>query len=380
MDITLSEGQRMLKSAAKEFLEAECSVDFVRQMEEDEKGYTPEFWRKVADLGWLGYVFPEKYGGGAGDPFNLGLIVEHMGYAAMPGPFFSSVVLGGSLVFELGSEAQKQDILPKVARGEQALAVAFMEPQGGMTAESIQTTATQQGDNYVLQGTKLFVYDAGAADHIICVAKTGNSSKAEENMSLFLLAKGNPQVQLTPLITTAQDKQFEVLFDNATVPTSSLLGQLNKAWPTVDKTLQKAAALKCCEMVGGMQAALDMTLEYAKQRIAFGRPIASFQAVHHHFADMYRDIETSRLLAYEAIWRLSQDLEASKEVSLAKSRINRTSGAVTRMAHQIYGGVGYYTEHPLELYSRRAVAGQAAFGDTQFHLDRAASQLDFVGR
>jgi alkylation response protein AidB-like acyl-CoA dehydrogenase len=379
MDITLNEGQRMLKASARQFLDAECSKDFVRAMEQDEKGFTPEFWKKLADLGWLGFVLPDIYGGFAGDFFDLGLIVEEMGYAAMPGPFFSTVVLGADLLEIAGSKEQKLEILSRVSSGQALLASAFMEPQGGLSAESIQTTAQKKGDKYVINGTKLFVYDAQAADYIICVARTGNGEPGE-SISLLLVPRDTPGVTLTPLITTAADKQFEVVFENAFVSNTGLVGQESKSWPIVDLVLQKAAALKAVETVGVMQAALDLTLDYAKQRIAFGRPIASFQAVHHHFADMYRDTETSRLLAYEAIWTLGQGLPSSRQVSLAKSRINIAAGAVTRMAHQIYGGVGYYTEAPLEIYTRRAVAGAASFGDTQFHLDRVADQLDFMGR
>ena len=380
MNIILSETQRILKNSAREFLEKECSKEFVRAMEEDAQGYTPELWQKLADLGWLSYILPEEYGGAGGELFDLGLIVEEMGYAAMPGPFFSTVVLGAGLVETLGSELQRQEVLPRVANGQTFLTASFMEPQGGMTAESVETTATLQGDSYLITGTKLFVYDAHIADYIICVAKTADNAKAEENISLLLVPKDTAKVELTPLVTTGGDKLFEVVFNGAGVPSANLLGEVHKGWPVLDLALQKAAAMKAIEMVGGMQAALDLTVEYAKQRVAFGRPIGSFQAVHHHLADMYRETETSRLLAYEAIWRLSQGLPASREVSLAKSRINRAAGFVTRMAHQVYGGVGYYVEAPLEIYTRRAVAGQASFGDTQFHLDRVAEQLEPLGR
>ena len=380
MDITLNEGQLMLKSSVREFLEKECADTFVRAMEEDERGYTPEFWNKLADLGWQGYVLPEEHGGIAGDFFDMGILVEEMGYAAMPGPFFSTVVLGSALLEQVGSSEQKNEILPQVTGGQIFLTVAFMEPQGGMTPESIQATAIRQDSGYVITGSKLFVYDAHIADYIICAARTGNSASAEDNITLLMVPKDTAGIRLTPLRTTAGDKQFEVSFEGANVPVAALLGEENRGWPPLDMALQKASALKCAEMVGGMQAALDLTVEYSQRRIVFGRPIASFQAVHHHIADMYKDIVISRLLTYEAMSRLSEGLSASKEVSRAKSHANRASRFVTQMAHQIWGGVGYYTDASLEIYTRRALAGQASFGDTQFHLDRVADQLDFVGR
>ena len=380
MDITLREDQLTLRESAKEFLEAECPKDFVRAMEEDDTGYTPEFWKKLADLGWLGYVLPEEYGGRGGDFFDLSLIVEQMGYAAMPGPFFSTVVLGAHLVEAVGSDQQKKEILPQVAGGRMFLTTAIMEPQGGMTPGSIETAATKQNNKFVITGTKFLVMDAHIADYVVCVTRTGNSTKAEEDISLLLVPKGTAGVELTRLRTTAGDKQFEAIFDGTSVPTTAILGKQDQGWPSVDLVLQKAAALKSAEMIGVMQAALDIAIEYATQRITFGRPLGSAQAIQHHFADMWKELETSRLLTYEAIWRLSRGLAASKEVSLAKSRTNRAAGFVTRMAHQIHGGTGFYTDSPLEIYTRRAVAGQASFGDTQFHLDRAADHLDFLGR
>lgn len=290
------------------------------------------------------------------------------------------MVLGASLVQELGSEEQKRSILPRVASGEMFLAVAFMEPQEGMTPESIGATATRVGDHYVLTGTKLFVHDAHIASRILCVSRSHNGPEADRNISVLMVPGDAAQVKLTPLVTAARDKQFEVVFEGAAVPARDLLGEPTKAWPAVERVLHRAAALKSVEMVGGMQAALDLTVDYAKRRIAFGRPIATFQAVQHHLASMYRETQTSRLLAYEATWRLSRGLPASRAVSLAKSRVNRAAGFVTETAHQIYGGVGYYIEAPLEIYTRRAIAGRACFGDTEFHLNRAAEELEPAGR
>jgi alkylation response protein AidB-like acyl-CoA dehydrogenase len=380
MNIILNESQRILKNSTREFLDKECPKEFVRSMEEDKNGYTQELWEKLANIGWLGYVLPEESGGLGGDVFELGLIVEEIGYAAMPGPFFSTAILGADLVQSIGSPTQKAEILPQLAKGELFLTTAFMEPQGGMSPQDTQTAAIRDGDRYLITGTKLFVSDAHIANYIICVVKTHAETNSDDAISLLLVPKDTANVELVPLVTTAGDKMFEVSFNSAAVPTDNVLGDINKAWPILDIALQKATALKTLEMVGGMQAALDLTLEYAKHRVAFGRPIGSFQAVHHHLADMYRETETSRLLAYEAVWRLSQDLPASREVSLAKSRVNQAAGFVTRMAHQIYGGVGYYVEAPLEIYTRRFIAGQSSFGDTKFHLDRVATQLRPLGR
>lgn len=378
MDITLTEEQQTLKKAAREFLQKECPKSLVRQLEQDERGFSTELWHRMAGMGWLGMLFPESYGGSAlwkSNLLNAAILVEEFGYAALPSPFLSTVAQSGLLILELGSEEQKRGFLPRIARGELIMALALTEPNARFDAAGVTIPATPEEGRYVISGTKLFVSDAHIADYLICVTRTRNSATPEEGITLFLVEPKSPGVKCTPLRTVA-DRQCEVVFENVAVTQQSLLGDLHRGWEPLGKVMQKATTLKCAEMVGGAQAALDMTVEYAKRRVQFGKPIGSFQAVHHHLADMYRDIEVSRVLTYLAAWRLSEGLPAPKEVSLAKAKLSVAYPAITRMAHQIHGGVAFYTDYPLEIYYRKAAAAQVMFGDADHHRELIAQQLN----
>ena len=375
MEIFLSESQQMLKNSAREFLQRECPKELVRAMEKDERGNPPELWRKLAELGWLGWSFPIENGGSGGDFFDLSLLVEELGFAATPTPFFSSVVMGGLLLLEAGSEEQKHALLPRIAAGDALLSLAYLEESEEFDNLSLRTSARVIDDGFVLQGSKRFVYDAHVADHLVCLAKTQDDSKESGGLSLFIVDRRDPSIRLRQMVTTAGDKQFEVSFDDVKVGKDGLVGSVGEGSEALERLLLQATALKCAEMVGGAQAVLDLTVEYAKWRVQFGRPIGGFQAVQHHCVDMYRDLEVSRMLTYQACWYLSQNMPADRAVSAAKLKLNRVYPAMTRMAHQIVGGVGYYTEHPLELYTRRALAAAVSFGGPDYHARRLADTL-----
>ena len=370
MEIFLSESQQMLKNSAREFLQRECPKELVRAMETDERGNPPELWQKLAELGWLGWSFPIEYGGSGGDFFDLSLLVEELGFAAAPTPFFSSVVMGGLLLLEAGSEEQKRALLPSIAVGDVLLSLAYLEEGEEFDNTSLSTSARLIDDGFVLQGSKRFVYDAHVADHLVCLAKT-----QDDSLSLFIVDRTDPSIRLRQMVTTVGDKQFEVSFDDVKVGIDGLVGDLGEGSKALERLLLQATALKCAEMVGGAQVVLDMTVEYAKWRVQFGRPLGGFQAVQHHCVDMCRDLEVSRMLTYQACWYLSQNMPADRAVSAAKLKLSRVYPAMTRMAHQIVGGVGYYTEHPLELYTRRALAAAVSLGGPEYHARKLANTL-----
>lgn len=375
MDLSLTEEQEMLKKMARDFLDREAPKSYVRAMEEDERGFTPETWEKIAGLGWLGLALPEKYGGSGGGFLDLCVLLEEMGRALLPGPFFSTVLLGACTLLEAGSEEQKKEILPRVARGERIMTLALTEPSATWEAKGVHLKAKAKGADYILDGTKLFVPDAHVADDIIVVARTGRSAKPENGVSLFLVSGKAPGITHTVLKTIASDKQCEVVFDGVAVPARSLVGALNKGWPVVEKTLQRAAVAKCAEMVGGAQRVLEMTVEYAKQRVQFGRPIGSFQAIQHYCANMVTDVDGARFVTYEAAWRLQEGLPCAKEVSMAKAWTSEAYRRVTALGHQIHGGIGFTKEHDMQLYFRRAKAAELAYGDADFHRERVAQQM-----
>jgi alkylation response protein AidB-like acyl-CoA dehydrogenase len=375
MDLGLNEEQEMLKTSARDFLQKECPKQLVKQLDESDTGYSPELWRKMAELGWMGLVFPEKYGGSDGSFLDLVVLLETMGYNILPGPFFSTVVLCGLTILASGTEEQKREHLPKIANGEMILALALTEPSAGYDAASIKTKATAHNDEYIINGTKLFVLDANVADFILCVARTKETKNPEDGITIFLVDAKSPGIKCALLKTLARDKQCEIVFDNVTVPKSNILGKLNKGWPIVKDTLQKATAAKCAEMVGGAQAALEMTVSYAKERVQFNRPIGSFQAIQHYCANMVTDVDGSRFITYKAAWELSEGLPATRDVAIAKAWTSEAYGRVTLLAQQIFGAIGFTMDHDIHLYYRRAKAGEIMFGDGDFQRAIVASEL-----
>jgi len=375
MDLGLSEEQEMLKTSARDFLQKECSKQLVKQLDESDTGYSPELWRKMAELGWMGLIFPEKYGGSGGSFLDLIVLLEEMGHNILPGPFFSTVVLGGLTVLAAGSEEQKKEFLPKIANGEMILALALTEPSASYDAASIKAKATAHNDDYIINGTKLFVLDANVADYILCVARTKETKNPEDGITIFLVDAKSPGIKCTLLKTLARDKQCEIVLDNVTVPKKNILGKLDQGWPIVKDTLQKATAAKCAEMVGGAQAALEMTVKYAKERVQFNRPIGSFQAIQHYCANMVTDVDGARFITYKAAWELSEGLPATKDVAVAKAWTSEAYGRVTLLAHQIFGAIGFTMDHDIHLYYRRAKAGEIMFGDGDFQRATVAQEL-----
>ena len=376
MDLGLSEIQQMLKNSAREFLTQECPLTLIREMEEDPQGYTDELWSQMASLGWTGLVFPEQYGGTAGSFLDLAVLLEEMGRSLMPGPFFSTVVLGGMTVMDAGTDEQKQDILTRICDGQIKMALALTEPSATLEPWGVETTAISQEDGYQLNGTKLFVPDAHVADSIIVVARTSSESDPSQGISLFLVPRDSAGLTVTPLNTIASDRQCEVSLNNVTVASSSLLGEVGQGWPLVHRTLQRAVAGKCVEMTGGAEAVVDMTVEYAKQRTQFGRPIGTFQAVQHHCANMATDVEGCRQIAYQAAWAVSEQSSPEQAVSMAKAWVSGAYQRVCSTAHQCHGAIGFTKEHNLQLYTRRAKVQELRYGDVYYHRELALQQIE----
>ena len=369
MDLGLSEAQQMLKNSAQEFLEAECPDTYVREMEDDERGYTAEMWQKLAEQGWLGLIIPEKYGGVELEFQDLIILLEEMGRHMLPGPYFSTEAMGGMSIMEAGTEDQKQEYLPRIAEGQIIVTLALNEPSGRWDAEGIQLTADKSGDGYVLNGTKLFVPNAHVSDNLVVAARTGEE---DTDISLFIVSSQAKGVTQNLLKTIASDRQSEVVFEKVEVPSSALLGEKNAGWATIEKVLQWGAIGKCAEMSGGGQEVLDMTVEYAKQRTQFGRPIGTFQAIQHHCANMATDVEGAKFITYQAAWKLSEGLPAEREVAMAKAWVSEAYRRVCALGHQSHGAIGFTKEHNMQLYSRRAKAAELAFGDADLHLEKVA--------
>jgi alkylation response protein AidB-like acyl-CoA dehydrogenase len=375
MDFEFNEEQKMLKTSAREFLEKECPKSLVKQMVADEKGNPPELWHKMAELGWLGLIFPEKYGGMGGNILDLVAIQEEMGRACVPGAFYSTVLLGGLFVLNNGSEEQKQNLLPKVAEGKLILTLALTEPGGSYEAAAVETKAVSDKDDYLISGTKLYVPDAHIADYIICIARTKSGKTAEEGITAFLVDGKSPGIRCTLLKTIAGDKLCEVIFDKVRVPKKNIVGKLDHVWEPLEQTLQQVSIAKCAEMVGGAQKVLEMAADHAKERIVFDRPLGSFPIIQQYIANMIMDIDSSKFLTYEAAWKFSEGLPCAKEIAMAKAWTSEAYRRVTASGHQIYGGIGFTVESDMHLYFRRAKASEVTLGDGNFQREVLAKAL-----
>ncbi len=375
MDLELNETQQMLRNSAREFLSRESPLSLVRAMEEDEKGYTTQLWQQMVELGWTGVALPESYGGDGGNFLDLAVLLEEMGRALTPGPFFSTVVLGALTLLDSGSNAQKQDLLPKVTRGQILMTLALTEVSASYEPWGVQMEAVREGDDFILSGTKLFVPDAHVSDVMIVATRTSRTGDPASGITTFLVPTSSPGMSTNLHHTLGADKQCEVVFEGVSVPAGGVLGEVDAGWPILMRTIERAAAAKCVEMLGGAEAVLAMTVEYAKQRVQFGRPIGSFQAIQHHCANMATDVECSRYVAYQAAWLMSEGLPAATEVSMAKAWVSNAYRRVSTLAHSCHGAVGFTREHNLQLYTRRAKAQEPAFGDANFHTDLVAQAL-----
>jgi len=377
MDFELGEEQVMLKTAARDFLDNECPKKLVRDMMEDEKGYSPELWKKIADMGWLGLTFPEEYEGVGCSFLDLAVLMEECGRALLPGPFKPTVVLAGHPIAAAGSEEQKKQFLPPIANGEMILTLAFMEAGGGLEAADVTVTAAPAGDDFIIKGTKLFVPDAHVADYLLCVTRTSNGQNGEAGITLFLVDTRTEGLQIEVLKTLTGEKLCEVSFNNVAVPKKNMLGELDRGWPIVKRMLVEAQVVECAWMTGGARWALETSIEYAKMRFAFERPIGSFQAIQHKLADMAVEVEGATSIVYYAAWTIMEnDPDMTLAASMAKSWCGETFKHATFDGVQIHGGMGYTWDHDMHLYLKRAKSSEVTFGDSDYHREKVAQLLN----
>lgn len=375
MNFDFNDEQKMFKQGARDFFEKECPKSLVRQMAADEKGNPPELWKKMAQLGWLGLVFPERYGGSGGNMIDLVALEEEMGRACLPGTFFSTVLLGGLFILNSGSEEQKKDLLTKVAKGEIILTLALTELSGSYAAGAVETTAVSNKDEYIINGTKLYVPDAHIADYIICIARTKKENNPEDGITAFLVDRKSAGISCTLLKTIAGDKLCEVVFNKVKVSKKNIIGKLDQAWGPLQQTLQQVKIAQCAEMVGGAQRALELAADHAKKRIQFDRPIGSFPVIHHLIANAMMDVDACKFLTYEAAWKFSEGMPCAKEIAMAKAWTGEAYQRTAAMGHQVLGGIGYTLDGEMHLYFRRAKSGELTLGDGKFHREALAKEL-----
>ena len=374
MDFELTEEQELIQEMTRRFLEERCTMGKVRQLLDDPTGFDRDDWREAAELGWTGILVPEKYGGGGSGETPIGdlvVIAEELGRALQPGPFLPTNVVTYAIA-EFGSEEQAEKILTGLASGEQIGTWCFAEPGGRWDAEAIQLEARPQGDGFVLRGTKSFVQDAHVADHLLAAARTAGG------LTQFLVPVGAAGITVKLMGSIDLGRRLaEVTFEDVEVSSSSVLGEVDGAADAIERQLQLALVLQCAETVGVTERTLEFTLEYANDRIAFGRPIGSYQALKHRFADMKMWLEASAGTATGATESVQAGApDAAKLVSVAKAYIGDASVAIIQDCIQMHGGIGQTWENDIHLFLRRATLNAALFGSPAEHRERLCTLLD----
>ncbi len=354
MQFGLNESQRMLQENARKFFAGECPMSEVRRLMETNTAHDAALWAKMVEQGYTGIIFPEAFDGVGLGKVELILLMEEAGRALLPGPFFSTVALAGAVLNEVATPEQKKKLLAPMCRGEARSTVAILEANASWNLADVRM-ASARGK---ISGEKLFVPDAAVADFIIVIARD----------AVFVVDARAPGISIEPM--TAMDltrKLYSVRFKSTPAEKLGNFAGLSRG-------LDIAAAALAAEMVGGMQRTLDLTVEYAKMRKQFGKPIGMFQAVQHQCADMYLETESSRSAAYYAAWALEENApDATVAVSVAKMYASDAARTVGNRGIQVHGGMGFTWENDLHLYYRRAKGSETAFGDATFHRERIAS-------
>lgn len=365
MDLTLTEDQRLIASAARELLDSRAAVAGARAVAAEPSGFSGRLWKELVELGWTGLAFPESFGGVGEGFLELCLVIEELGRARVPTPIIATVACCGLPILRYGTEANKAEWLDVITRGQvMSYVLGASDRDGGGGGRGAGHVAAEwSSDGFVLDGEVPFVPYAEAADYLLVTARSSDGPVA---LVVDTAALG---VERDPLDVVG-DPMGRVRFSAVPVAPARLLGDGTAAMITAYGT-----AATCAEMVGGAQGVLDMTVAYAREREQFGKPIGAFQSVGHHCANMAIDVMTSRFIAYEAIWRLASGLDASRELSVAKSWVSDAYQRVCALGHQIHGAIAFTAEHDLHYYSRHALASSLSFGDSDHHHDRLAQHL-----
>jgi alkylation response protein AidB-like acyl-CoA dehydrogenase len=374
MDFAFTEEQEELRATARDFLAAHSSSEQVRTAMQSELGYDPQVWKQIGtELGWPSVIIPEEFGGLGLGYVELIALLELMGSALLCAPFFSSVCLGANVLLVAGSEEQKKEYLPGIAEGQTRATLAFTEANGRWDASGIEASARREGRDYVLSGKKSFVLDGHCAD-LLVVAARREGTAGEAGISLFALPAAVRGVERRALPTMDQTRRLaEIVLRDVRVPGSALMGQEGEGWGALRKTLALAAIALSAEQVGGAQRCLDMSVEYAKQRVQFGRPIGSFQAIKHQCADMLVQVESARSASYYAGCVAAEDgAELPLVASLAKAYCSDAYFDCAANSIQIHGGVGFTWEYDVHLYFKRAKSSESFLGDSAYHREQVA--------
>jgi alkylation response protein AidB-like acyl-CoA dehydrogenase len=372
MDLDLTDEQEMLRDMVRGVCATYSPLAVVRELEDDATGYAPAFWQQLAALDLTGLLVPEAHGGMGMSMLDAAVVYEELGRGIAPSPHFVSAVLAATALLRGGSPEQQAEWLPRIASGEAILTVAWNEPGNGYGPDGVQLAARVDGDAVVLDGTKWHVPFASAATALLVLARTGEGS---DGVDLFLIDPSAAGVSMEQQFTVASDTQYAVAFDGVRVPSSARLGAAGSGWATWADVVLDGEILLAAHAVGGASYALEITVQYAKDREQFDKPLGAFQAISHYLADASTRVDGARILAYEAAWARSEGRPVHQLAPMAKLFAGETFRDVTAMGEQVFGGVGFTLEYDIQLFFRRAKAAQLNWGDDRHLEEQVASAV-----
>lgn len=375
MNFEYSSDQNAIRQSLSDFLKNEWPKDRTREMISHEIGYDNKVWRKLVKLGFTGVLIPEKYGGMGGDFLELSLLMEEVGRNVFPSPFFSTVCQCAPAIMHFGNESQKKKVLSEIAGAGEVWSLALNDAIADYEGADIHLSAQKDDDQYILNGIKHLVPYANSAKGFLVVARTDAMLSPEEGITVFLVDADKEGISITDTPIVAPGVKCEVHFDNVAVSENDVLGRRNEGRPIVEYVTRCGAVLKSAEMLGGMKAALDLAVRYAKERVQFDRPIATFQVIQHRLVEMLRSVNSLKNLVYEAAWHMSTGKPSRLLSSSVKVKANETYHRVCFDAVAIHGAIGWTREMDVSLYLLRSKELENDCGNLDFHKERIAEEL-----
>jgi alkylation response protein AidB-like acyl-CoA dehydrogenase len=375
VQLVLSEDQELLAKTAADFASERSPLARVRELRDAGAplGFSSKLWKEMAELGWVGIPFPEAWGGAGMGLSELAVVLEALGRTLAPEPFLSSVLLGGQALLRAGDDAQRRAWLPKLVAGDALLSLAHQERQSRFELAKVAARARREGGGWRLRGEKIAVLDGGAADAFVVAARSSGGDADAQGISLFLLPANAPGLQVVRQSRVDSRNAALLRLEDASAGADALLGREGEGLAVLEQVVDLASAGLCAEMLGSMSEAFERTLLYLKQRVQFGVPIGSFQALKHRAAQMFVEIELCRSATMAAVRALDAgDADAPKLVSLAKARCSDTAILVANEAIQMHGGIGMTDEHEIGFFLKRARVAELTFGDAAWHRARWA--------
>ncbi len=369
LDLGLSESQEMMKRTALDFMSRDAPKDVIQASQNTDTGCTAELWQKMVGLGWTGIIIPEEYGGTENTLTSAGVLLEALGTGPLPGALFSSGILGSSIVMEAADEEQKRQVLPSVADGNIVLTLALTEPDYSWEQDAVQTKVTRHNGGFVIDGVKLFTYDAGAATHIIVAACV------DKGIGLFLVDSKAEGMTVKRLPGFLSGQTFEVRLDSVKVEESALLGGSDDNWRALERAIFRSIPVLCAYKVGGCQSLVDMTIQYSRMRVQFGQPIGRFQRVQDMIIEMVNRLDAARWTTYECLWKVDAGRPAAESVHMAKAVTSAAYWEAATLAHRVFSGVSYSKEHPASFHTRASRSLFHYLGDPAHHRRQLARQL-----